>query len=262
MTCNEMQKLLDPYIDDELDLVNTLEIEQHLQDCGACQVRYQNYLAVRKTFKEKSLYYELPPALQKRIHTGLVKSLPRRTSFFSRLAEERWFGLSAALAAILILLGIGAEVILLTVGSNETERITQEVLDSHIRSLMLNHLEDVVSTDQHTVKPWFNGKLDFSPVVEDFTSQGYPLTGGRLDYLDKQPVAVLVYQRGKHVINVFNWRSDSTGNSNGDVQTATQQGYHIIHWTTGGFNYLVVSDLGEPDLESFVQLLKTAVGGG
>jgi anti-sigma factor RsiW len=257
-----MQKLLDPYIDDELDLVNTLEIEQHLQDCGACQVKYQNYLALRKAFKEKSLYYEPSPMLQKRIHTGLVKSLPRRTSLFSRLVGGRWFGLSAAVAALLILLGVGTGVILLNVASNATEQITQEVLDSHIRSLMLNHLEDVVSTDQHTVKPWFNGKLDFSPVVEDFAGQGYPLIGGRLDYLDKQPVAVLVYQRGKHIINVFSWRTGSTANSKGDLQTTTQQGYHIMHWTTGRFNYWVVSDLGETELDSFVQLVKTAIGGG
>lgn len=261
MTCNQMQKFLDPYIDGELDLVNTLEIEQHLQDCGTCQVRYQDHLALRKAFKAKSLYYELPLTLQKSIHSSLVKALPRRTSFISRIRAWRWFGLSAAVAISLILLVVGTWVVLLNVASNDTDRLTQEVLDSHIRSLMLDHLADVVSTDQHTVKPWFNGKLDFSPVVEDFASQGYPLTGGRLDYLDKQPVSALVYQRGKHIINVFIWRNSAGANTKSALQTNTQQGFHIIHWTTGGFNYWVVSDLNESELESFVKLVNSAVGG-
>jgi anti-sigma factor RsiW len=134
------------------------------------------------------------------------------------------------------------------------------VVASHIRSLMLNHLSDVASTDQHTVKPWFDGKLDFSPVVEDFASKGYPLVGGRLDYLNKQPVAALVYQRAKHIINLFSWPDDRPDLKEA-LQTATLQGYHLIHWVQGGSNYWAVSDLNESELTAFVQLLESAIGG-
>lgn len=264
MSCNEMQKFLDPYLDDELDLVNILKIEQHLQDCVACQARYQNLLALRKGFKDKSLYYELPPTLQKRVHTALVKSQPRRPSFISGLMTRSRVGWSVAVAFVLLLVMAGTGLTFLNLTPNDTNRASnqlgQEILDSHLRSLMLNHLEDVVSTDQHTVKPWFNGKLDFSPVVEDFAGQGYPLIGGRLDYVDNKPAAVLVYERGKHIINVYIWRNNSGSGSKTDSQTSSAQGYNLINWATAGFNYWVVSDLNETDLASFVQLLKSATG--
>lgn len=260
MSCDEMQKFLDPYLDDELDLVNILKIEQHLQDCGVCQAQYHNHLALRKALKAKSLYYELPSTLQKRVHTALVKSQPRPPSFIPGLKTRPRVGWSVAIAFVLILLIAGTGLTFLNLTSTDPNRLSQEILDSHLRSLMLNHLEDVVSTDQHTVKPWFNGKLDFSPVVEDFAGQGFPLTGGRLDYVDKQPAAVLVYQRGKHIINVYIWRNSDSPNSKPALQTGSAQGFNLIHWTTSSFNYWVVSDLTETELISFAQLVKSVTG--
>jgi len=135
-----------------------------------------------------------------------------------------------------------------------TNVLTQEVLASHIRSLMPGHLVDVTSSNQHTVKPWFNGKLDFSPPVVDLAQQGYPLIGGRLDYVRNKAVAVLVYQHRGHVINLFVWPE---GQNEGQGTTSiTQQGYHILSWNRSGMSYWVVSDLEEAQLQEFVRLVQ------
>ena len=130
--------------------------------------------------------------------------------------------------------------------------LAQEVVSSHIRSMMLNHLVDVPSSDQHTVKPWFNGKLDFAPEVKDFADQGFPLAGGRLDYIDNRTVAALVYQRRKHSINLFIWPSPGAPIN---PQQFSVNGYHIIHWTKSGASYWAVSDVNSTDLSEFAELV-------
>jgi anti-sigma factor RsiW len=127
-----------------------------------------------------------------------------------------------------------------------------EVLSSHVRSLMANHLTDVVSTDLHTVKPWFNGRLDFSPTVKDFEEEGFPLIGGRLDYIDKRPVAALVFRHRQHLINLFTWPTDRGKEEK--VQRLSQQGYSVFHWTKAGMEYWVVSDLNTEELQELVRL--------
>lgn len=263
MACREVQKFLDGYIDNEMDLVHTLEIERHLQDCVVCQTSYQNYLTIKKGLKAEQFYYKLPADLSKRIHQSLRKAPSTKTKPTIPHLNLPWpkLILSVSIGTLMVLLAVSSLVFLINFATNDSDQLTQEVLASHIRSLMaVNHLTDVASTNQHTVKPWFDGKLNFSPVVEDFADKGYPLAGGRLDYLDKQSVAALIYLRGKHIINVFIWRNNNP-NLKQDVQTTSLQGYHLFHWIDGGSNYWVVSDLNETELGTFVKLVKSASSG-
>ncbi len=199
--------------------------------------------------QRNSLAYAAPQELRERIQAALRASAPaavrtpvvapERAGAWNAFQFLRWAGAFAVLAlctviAWQLLPGLRAP-------SNE-QRLAAEVLTSHVRSLEANHLMDVVSTDQHTVKPWFDGKLDFSPPVEDLASDGFPLVGGRLDYLEGRQVAALVYQRRKHFINVFVW-PEAAGSSSTQVLTP-QQGYNMMRWSRGGFQFWAVSDVG------------------
>lgn len=139
-------------------------------------------------------------------------------------------------------------------GPSHEEMITREIVAGHVRSLMANHLSDVTSTDQHTVKPWFDGKLDFAPPVVNLASAGFPLVGGRLDFVDGRPVAALVYQRRLHFINLFIW--PSTERQESSVVLQSREGYNILHWTRGGMTFWAISDVSADDLRSFAELLK------
>jgi anti-sigma factor RsiW len=192
-------------------------------------------------------YYRAPDALRARIRSSI--GAEARRQFRPKLWT--WGGMAAGMAAASV---ISWNVALMQARSSGDDLLEREVASAHVRSLMAEgHLNDVVSTDQHTVKPWFNGKLDFSPPVYDFTGRGYPLLGGRLDYLGGRPVAALVYGRRKHLINVFLW--PSTGPA-GQGAPETRQGYHLLHWATPEYTYWVASDLGATELADFATLLR------
>jgi anti-sigma factor RsiW len=144
----------------------------------------------------------------------------------------------------------------LLTGPAVNDRVTQDLIAGHVRSLMASHLTDIASSDQHTVKPWFEGKLDFSPPVSDLADQGFPLVGGRLEYLDNRPVAVLVYRHQQHVINLFVW--PATPGTSAGVQTTVRQGYQLLHWTQGGLQYWAVSNLNLGELQTFIQAVQQA----
>jgi anti-sigma factor RsiW len=254
VNCSQCQNLLAAYADGALDLVRHLEIEHHLHDCEACTSLYENHLGLRGALADPALYYRAPEALRHRLQAApAAADLPGRVGyqlFRTRLAT------AAAAAGLLFLgwflgrsgFGQGG------VGTPADERLTQEVLACHVRSLLpAEHLTDVKSSDRHTVKPWFRGRVDFSPEVRDFAEQGFALVGGRLDYLDGRPVAVLIYQRRQHIINLFVWRS-----SGADVlkQPATRQGYHLLPWTEADMTWLAISDLNERELQEFVDLVR------
>jgi len=172
---------------------------------------------------------------------------PRR-----RWRPERWLAVAASLG--LVTLGAWA-LFQVALRSSGRGLLVRELVASHVRSqLLLSHVTDVASSNSHTVKPWFNGKVNFAPTVNDFADQGFRLKGGRLDYLDGQPAAVLVYQRREHIINLFIWKPADAADS--AVQRTTQQGFHLVHWTHGGLTYWAVSDLNAEELEALAGLVR------
>ena len=249
MNCDEAQNLINGYTDGELDLVRNLEIERHLQECALCTQDYKSHQVLRDRIKDGSLYFKTPVDLERRIQGSLRKAA--KTAGRPRALPKWWFNIAAPMAA-------AAVVVLALVpflrGPSADDLLAREVVSSHVRSLMASHLADVASTDQHTVKPWFAGKLNFSPTVEDLAQQGFPLMGGRLDYLDNKPVAALIYRRNKHFINLFIWPSGS--DSEVRTKTESRQGYNLVHWTKSGMTYWVASDLNTSELQEFVQLIQ------
>ena len=249
MNCKDAQNLIDGYMDRELDPARDLEIERHLQECAVCSQGYKNHQALRDGLKASSLYFKPPADLQRRIQLSLRKAAKAEAA--PRVMPKWWLSVAAPIAA--------AAIVVLTLvpflrGPSADDLLAGEVLSSHVRSLMASHLADVSSSDQHTVKPWFAGKLNFSPPVEDLANQGFPLVGGRLDYVDNRPVAALVYQRQKHFINLFIWPSGS--DSEVATKTVTRQGYNLFYWTKSGMTYWAVSDLNSNELREFVQLVQ------
>lgn len=246
MTCEQVQELIHAYIDGELDLVNNLEIEGHLGGCEACQSEYRGHLNLVALVQGGAQYFAAPDILKKRIEKQI--DAPVRASFYSR----RWLAIAATV--ILALSGVLLWTILsVRSQSHADDLLAQEVVSSHIRSMMLNHLVDVPSSDQHTVKPWFNGKLDFAPEVMDLADQGFPLAGGRLDYINNRTVVALVYQRRKHSINLFIWPSSTITDQ--PAKQSSINGFNLIHWTSSGTTYWAVSDVNSTDLSEFTKLL-------
>jgi anti-sigma factor RsiW len=245
VTCEEVQEFIDAYIDGELGLVTNLEIEGHLGECEACRSEHQGHANVRALVQGGAQYFNAPELLKKRIEKQLKAG--QSQTFSSR----HW--LAVAATVILAVSGVLSWTIFSARSqSHNDEQLAQEVVSSHVRSMMLDHLVDVPSSDQHTVKPWFNGKLDFAPEVKDLAAQGFPLVGGRLDYIDSRTVAALVYQRRKHSINLFIWPSTRSDQS---AQQFSNHGYNIIHWTQSGANYGAVSDVNSADLSEFAKLV-------
>jgi anti-sigma factor RsiW len=243
MDCAQTRQLLDAYLDGELDLIRSLDVERHLRECTECSIIYENRQRLREELGHDHLYFKAPPELQKRIRRSLGQ--PRSS------LPPRWMVLAAALVFMVLVGWIALKPGLMPYD----ERLFDEVLASHIRSLMVEHLQDIVSTDQHTVKPWFDGKLDFSPPVVDLANEGFPLLGGRLDYVDHRAVAALVYRRNKHIINLFVWPTDQTP----PPFSITRQGYHVVQWTEQGMAFWLVSDVSESDLAVFAQQLQSAL---
>ncbi|HEX3234174.1 MAG TPA: anti-sigma factor [Gemmatimonadales bacterium] len=248
MTHPDVEAQVDAYLDGELAAMDTVELEAHLAGCASCGRFRDDRLALRTAIAAQLPRTEAPEALRGRVRAAVRKAAgPGRTHRLAPPMARRWLALAASLAIV------AAGSWRLATAHTASEILTDEVLASHVRSLMPGHLSDVLSTDQHTVKPWFNGKLDFSPPVHDFAGRGYPLLGGRLDYLNGRPVAALVYGRRQHLINVFLW--PATGSSGGGAPLV-RHGYYLLHWTTPEYTYWVASDLGLSELTTFAGLLQ------
>jgi|SRR5882724_11471774 len=248
MNCQESARLLPGYFDSELDLVHTLEVEDHLRTCAACTNALEADRALRSTISRSNLRYSAPSAVVRNVRATVADVFPRETS------ARRWTWEWSFAAATLVLFALVTWKLLPVNNAPTSVTLADEAIADHIRALMPGHLSDVESTDQHTVKPWFDGKLDFAPPVENFAEQGFPLISGRLDYLGNHPAAALVYQRRKHFISVF--LVPATGEPDRAESRETQRGYNAISWTHGGMNYWAVSDVNPGDLEELAKLLR------
>jgi anti-sigma factor (TIGR02949 family) len=244
--CREVERLLGAYLDGELDPAVSTSVRDHAETCAACRQRLANLESIGRLVR-RAPYYQAPDALRARVAQARTHSA----------TTSRLLGWAAAAVMVVSLTGS----ILFVRSSTRTVRavdsvdaVAQEVVSGHVRALMGDHLFDVRSTDQHTVKPWFLGKLDFSPPVTDLARAGFPLTGGRLDYVAGRPVAALVYARGQHTINVFVWPVATDIARPSDARAI--RGFHVRHWTQAGMAYWAVSDVNNADLDQFVQLLE------
>jgi anti-sigma factor RsiW len=192
-------------------------------------------------------YYRAPDALRARV----TAALRREAREEARPAFWRWAGMAAAFATVAL---ISWNVAVLQARGSEEERLVREVETAHVRSLMVDsHLNDVASTDQHTVKPWFEGKLDFAPTVADPAESGFALMGGRLDYVNGRAVAALTYRHRLHVVNVFEWPAASGGDA--APALLTRHGYAMVHWRRSGIEYWAISDTAGEDVLKLAQLL-------
>jgi anti-sigma factor RsiW len=203
--------------------------------------------AISRNARDPELYYGAPPYLESRIRAALRERKSPVISF-RKPSYWRW---AAAVACLILAAGLAWNLIAPRLAKTSQQTIADAVVSNHIRSLLAAHLFDVPSTDRHTVKPWFDGKLDFSPDVKDLADQGFRLTGGRLDYLDGRAVAALVFQRSLHVINLFESPSTEASGKPGVVQPGRQNGYNVVHWVSGGMSYWAVADIPVEELEEF-----------
>jgi anti-sigma factor RsiW len=251
MLCDEVLERLSAFQDDELDPLGSREIQQHLDACPSCTEALVRMRELGERLRAEASYYRAPDSLRARVSGAAWSDASRARVRGRRIGVTSWGWLAAAAAVVVVAGGaLFATSLQRQAGFDSLER---EVVSSHIRSLMASHLMDVASTDQHTVKPWFNGKLDFSPPVSDLSASGYPLIGGRLDYLRGRPVAALIYQHRKHLINMFVWPDE--GAVDAESPPRVQQGYHVIHSIHGGMTYWIVSDLNLEDLSAFSRLV-------
>jgi len=249
--CRQAQTLMDGHLDGELDLANHLEIERHIADCPACREMLESRRALNGAIRAHAPYHAAPAAAAARIHAALDRTGVAGIRAALR-PPARWLSLAASMAFAVFL---GSGVTYWLAQPPPDELLARQAIAGHVRSLMVaGRVTDVSSSDKHAVKPWFNGKLDFSPPVLDFTTQGFPLVGGRLDYLANRPVAALVYRHRQHTINLFVW-PDADG-ANRPPQAEARQGYQVVHWTGAGMNYWAVSDLNPDDLRTFGMLVR------
>jgi anti-sigma factor RsiW len=254
VNCSDIADWLDACVDGELDPVHDVEVERHVQQCEQCSSALQEQRALREAIVAGAPVFRAPTALRERIEASLRE---RRPPVGFRLPLGLGVGLAASLALV-ALLGW-------TLGRNGAapapdDVLVGEVVSAHVRSLMADHLTDVPSSDRHVVRPWFNGKLDFSPPAVDLAAQGFPLVGGRLDYLQDRSVAALVYRHGEHPLNLFIWPSGGgTSGAAADhpVREFARDGYQLSEWTGAGMTFCAVSDLNREELREFVRLLQS-----
>ncbi len=248
MTCDEAKILLHALIDGELDAGHAREVEDHVAGCASCAAELAAFREMSKAMADADLRYTAPSALRRRIEA----SLPQEKAAPSRRAVLRGFAFGSAVSAI-----AATGIVAIVLRQDDEQRVMSDIVSAHLRSLQAGHLTDVISTDQHTVKPWFNGKIDVAPPVIDLTAQGFTLVGGRLDYADARPIGAVVYRRRQHVINLF--VAQTSNLQQRAARTETFQGFNIRTWSDRGLNFWAVSDIGADELAEFSDKFEAAM---
>jgi anti-sigma factor RsiW len=254
MTCDEAEILLHALIDGELDAGHAREVEAHVATCPRCAAALADYRKMSQAIAGADVRYTAPASLRERIEASLPQAKSAEiVPLPSRRSVLRGFAMGSAVSAL-----AATGLVAIVLRNDDEQRIESEVVSAHLRSLQAGHLIDVVSTDQHTVKPWFNGKLDVSPPVIDLTAQGFTLIGGRLDYLDARAIGAVVYKRRQHVINLFVAQTGNTERKAAKIET--MQGFSVLRWSEQGMNFWAVSDIGADELNEFGEKFEKALG--
>src|SRR5436190_5044067 len=252
MTCEESRLLLHALMDGELDAGHAHEVEAHLAICPSCAAQRRQHGELHQALGLAPLRYEAPAALRRRVEGAFAapkRAAPNRRSLLQGLVMGSM--LSAAAAASIVVVAFRVE---------DEQRILGEVVTAHLHSLQAEHLTDVLSSDQHTVKPWFSGRLDVAPPVLDLTTEGFRLVGGRLDYIDGKPIAAIVYKRRAHIINLF--VAQTLGSAPFAPRSKSVQGFNILRWSEQGLDLAAISDINVDELREFTEKFQTALHTG
>lgn len=249
MTCELTQTVLHGYLDGELDAARAADFERHLVSCPECVTALEAQESLHSSIQRAALYERAPASLRQKLQKELGARTRSSVTPIRNPAPWRWLAIAATL---LLAISLGWRLLPGLRGTTGQTAIASAIVDAHLRSLQPGHLEDVQSTDQHTVKPWFDGKIDFAPPVHDFVSEGFPLQGGRLDVVAGRNVAVLIYARRKHLINVFVWPTTEPDSA---PQSGSQLGYHWLQWRKSGMELYAISDVSPEDLAELQRFL-------
>ena len=253
MDCAQTRNCMHGYLDGELDPIGSAGVEEHVKSCAACEDALKAHSALRAALRQSTPYHRAPDGLANRIRSEarrVAGDIPAKPHLFNWRPLQ--FG--AAMAATAAFTWIAA---IHFSGSSVEEAVAAQVISGHLRSVISGRLTDVTSSDQHTVKPWLSSKLDFSPPVTDLTTAGFPLVGGRLDYVENRPVAVLVYRHRQHTIDLFVVPKAGSGES-ASMRKLSKNGYHLLGWIQGGMAFWAISDLNPLEMEDFARVYAAA----
>ncbi len=255
--CRDCKLELHGYLDNELETGRALAVHQHLLDCKDCQNNYRQMQKTTQIFREEAIYYDAPDALPDKIRAAIDRqSKSEASGFMAALLAKVRNGHIGAFASAASFVALVCAVFLYMAAPATNSDWVDEAVSDHVRSLMAQHITDVQSSDRHTVKPWFIGKLDFAPPVFDFTAQGFPLVGGRMDYLQSQTAAALVYEHNKHIINLFIMPTIEADSQKTD--DLRRRGYNLLTWRRGHMKFIAVSDMDVGGLSAFGKLFREA----
>jgi len=243
MTCKTVRGQIDAALDQELDASQRDAFDAHVAHCQDCRAAFENRKVLVDAVRSTRRSFKAPDAFKAAVMTRITQEASPSPVPIRRWSKAAWAGSATAMAA---------SVALFMLLPTHQDQLQRDVVGAHVRSLMAGHLIDVESSDKHTVKPWFNGRIDVSPTVPDLTEQGIALLGGRLDYIDERTAAALVYQSRKHLINVFTWAENTSPDRS--LERTSRNGYTVLTWVKSGIAYAVVSDLNPDELAEFQRL--------